>query len=99
MRQSGQPRPGPASIGGLTGGPIIGIAISLFAIITFPPLGLLVGAIVGLTLFTKFMNRRDRKRGDRKHRAKMDDWYQKQEDARREEYYAQRTFVNPGWSV
>lgn len=92
MKPSGQPRLGPATIGGVSGGMLLTGAVVIFTIAIFPPLGVFVGIIVALVLLTKWLNRSQRVRSERSHRAKMDDWY-------RQQAANQRTFVNPGWRL
>lgn len=67
-------------------------AVVIFTIAVFPPLGVFVGIIVALCLLVKRLDRSQRIRADRAHRAKMDDWY-------RQQAANQRTFVNPGWRL
>lgn len=99
MKPSGQPRLHPATIGGVTGGTVAIAILVVFATAIFPPLGLVAGGVAVTVGLVKWSNRRQRVCGEKSHRRRMDAFYQAQEDARREEYYAQRTFVNPGWQV
>jgi flagellar biosynthesis component FlhA len=92
VKPSGQPRLGPATIGGVSGGMLLIGAVVVFTIAIFPPLGVFVGIIVGLVLLVKWANRRELRVRDRRHRAKMDDWY-------RQQAANARTFVNPGWRL
>lgn len=99
MKPSGQPRLGPATIGGVSGGMLLVGAVVIFTIAIFPPLGAVVGGIVGLVLLIKLSARRHRRRAERTHRTTMDAFYQTVDDREREAYWSQRTFTNPGWRL
>lgn len=99
MKPSGQPRLGPATIGGVSGGMLLTGAVVIFTIAIFPPLGVFVGLIVALIFGVKWLNRSQRLRADRAHRSRMDAFYQGLADREREEYWAQRSFTNPGWRL
>ena len=75
---------------GMTGSVAIVITLSLFALITFPPLGLVVGFVGGLVLLAKWTNRRERIRSEQAHRARMDQFYFEQS-------WQNRDYTNPGW--
>lgn len=92
MKPSGQPRLGPAKVGGVSGGMILTGAVVIFATVMFPPLGAFVGLVVGLVLLVKASNAKHRRRAERNHRARMDAFYREQE-------WRGRTFTNPGWQV
>lgn len=99
MKPSGQARLAPN--GGTSLKPVwfvVAVPVSI-AMVVFPPLGVLVGLTIAAVLLSKILGHRQEHKAARSHRGRMDAFYQAQEDARREEYYAQRTFVNPGWRV
>jgi hypothetical protein len=99
VKPSGQPRLAPN--GGTSLKPawfVVAVPV-VFATVIFPPLGIAGGVIAAVAILAKWSGRRAKLNAERAHRSRMTAFYQAQEDARREEYYAQRTFVNPGWQA
>lgn len=93
MKPSGQPRAGGAPVG-LSGGWTIGIVLTLFAVITFPPLGVFVLIALGVFGVRKLANAERRRRARREHAARMEGFY-----GRCDEQRTTAEWSNPGWRL
>lgn len=101
MKPSGQPR---LHSSGYHSGPkagwVVGGLIAFFAGCVCPPLFIVYGTAVLIHFIRKWSHHSSGKINDRRHLAKMQTFWQKQEDRRREEYWSgPRDFTNPGWRL
>jgi hypothetical protein len=99
VKPSNQPRLKPNGGSSLKPAWFVVAVPATFATVIFPPIGVVLLAILAAVGLSKLLGVRSVRKAERDHRRRMDAFYQSQEDARREAYYAQRTFVNPGWQV
>lgn len=76
----------------MSGGHVATAIVVVFTTAIFPPLGIFVAFIAGLVLAVKALNRRERRKLDRLHAARMRQFYVRAADQ-------QAPITNPGWRL
>lgn len=79
---------------GVTGGIAIGAGVTLFALITFPPMGIIVGLVFAGIVFARWDEHRHQARKRAAHQQRIQTFYE-----RGDQRVIDQSWSNPGWRV